>query len=160
MGPGRQCPVSGSQMTSTLEQVRESACSYLTRRHHSPAPHCFFTTTADFLKCLVLLSLLTPSPPLPLSSILLNADGHIKLTDFGLSKESIDDDSKKTFSFCGTVEYMAPEVVNRRGHGITADWWSFGVLMVRGVGGGECEGEERGDWCEGGKWKEGKEDRG
>ena len=81
----------------------------------------------------MLLSLLTPSPPLPLSSILLNADGHIKLTDFGLSKESIDDDSKKTFSFCGTVEYMAPEVVNRRGHGITADWWSFGVLMVRGV---------------------------
>ena len=77
----------------------------------------------------------------------MNADGHIKLTDFGLSKESIDDDSKKTFSFCGTVEYMAPEVVNRRGHGITADWWSFGVLMVRGVGGGggEGEGKERGE---------------
>lgn len=74
--------------------------------------------------------------PLPLHSILLDADGHIKLTDFGLSKESIDDDSKKTFSFCGTVEYMAPEVVNRRGHGITADWWSFGVLMVRGEGRG------------------------
>ena len=49
-------------------------------------------------------------------------------TDFGLSKESVDD--KKTFSFCGTVEYMAPEVVNRKGHDITADWWSFGVLMV------------------------------
>ena len=40
-------------------------------------------------------------------------------------------DEKKTFSFCGTVEYMAPEVVNRKGHGTTADWWSFGVLMVR-----------------------------
>lgn len=77
-------------------------------------------------------SLPFPTSPLPLHSILLDAEGHIKLTDFGLSKESIDDDSKKTFSFCGTVEYMAPEVVNRRGHGITADWWSFGVLMVRG----------------------------
>ena len=50
-------------------------------------------------------------------------------TDFGLSKEAVDE--KKTFSFCGTVEYMAPEVVNRKGHGTTADWWSFGVLMVR-----------------------------
>jgi len=36
----------------------------------------------------------------------------------------------KTFSFCGTVEYMAPEVVNRKGHDASADWWSYGVLMV------------------------------
>lgn len=50
------------------------------------------------------------------------------LADFGLSKEAVED--QKTFSFCGTVEYMAPEVVNRKGHGTTADWWSFGVLMV------------------------------
>ncbi len=50
------------------------------------------------------------------------------ILDFGLSKEAVED--RKTFSFCGTVEYMAPEVVNRKGHGTTADWWSFGVLMV------------------------------
>ncbi|ELW67566.1 Ribosomal protein S6 kinase alpha-3 [Tupaia chinensis] len=50
------------------------------------------------------------------------------LKDFGLSKESIDHE-KKAYSFCGTVEYMAPEVVNRRGHTQSADWWSFGVLM-------------------------------
>ncbi|XP_030850529.1 ribosomal protein S6 kinase alpha-2 isoform X2 [Strongylocentrotus purpuratus] len=59
-------------------------------------------------------------------NILLDDHGHIKLTDFGLSKESVDG---KTYSFCGTVEYMAPEVVNRRGHTTAADWWSFGVLM-------------------------------
>uniref|UniRef100_A0A452FNP3 non-specific serine/threonine protein kinase n=1 Tax=Capra hircus TaxID=9925 RepID=A0A452FNP3_CAPHI len=63
-------------------------------------------------------------------NILLDEEGHIKLTDFGLSKESIDHE-KKAYSFCGTVEYMAPEVVNRRGHTQSADWWSFGVLMVR-----------------------------
>uniref|UniRef100_A0A8C7ZG57 non-specific serine/threonine protein kinase n=1 Tax=Oryzias sinensis TaxID=183150 RepID=A0A8C7ZG57_9TELE len=61
-------------------------------------------------------------------NILLDEDGHIKLTDFGLSKESIDHENK-AYSFCGTVEYMAPEVVNRRGHTHSADWWSYGVLM-------------------------------
>jgi p90 ribosomal S6 kinase len=50
------------------------------------------------------------------------------LTDFGLSKLPLDD--QKAYSFCGTVEYMAPEVVNRKGHSFVADWWSFGVLMV------------------------------
>ena len=65
-------------------------------------------------------------------NILLGADGHVMVTDFGLSKEytEVDDDSGgKTFSFCGTVEYMAPEVVSRKGHDNVADWWSFGVLM-------------------------------
>uniref|UniRef100_A0A452R0K1 Ribosomal protein S6 kinase n=1 Tax=Ursus americanus TaxID=9643 RepID=A0A452R0K1_URSAM len=52
----------------------------------------------------------------------------ISLSDFGLSKEAIDHD-KRAYSFCGTIEYMAPEVVNRRGHTQSADWWSFGVLM-------------------------------
>ena len=48
-------------------------------------------------------------------NILLGGDGHVKLTDFGLSKESFEYDKKKAESFCGTVEYMAPEVVSRKG---------------------------------------------
>ncbi|XP_018792908.1 PREDICTED: ribosomal protein S6 kinase 2 beta [Bactrocera latifrons] len=60
-------------------------------------------------------------------NILLDENGHIALTDFGLSKQPLD--GSKTYSFCGTVEYMAPEIVNRKGHGVAADWWSFGVLM-------------------------------
>ncbi|XP_036147189.1 ribosomal protein S6 kinase 2 beta [Monomorium pharaonis] len=60
-------------------------------------------------------------------NILLDTEGHISLTDFGLSKQPLDD--SKAYSFCGTVEYMAPEIVNRKGHTFTADWWSFGVLM-------------------------------
>ncbi|KAF5398918.1 Non-specific serine/threonine protein kinase [Paragonimus heterotremus] len=63
-------------------------------------------------------------------NILLSQDGHIRLTDFGLSKEAVfEAQGARTYSFCGTVEYMAPEVVNRNGHGTAADWWSFGVLM-------------------------------
>uniref|UniRef100_A0AC34FRU1 Protein kinase domain-containing protein n=1 Tax=Panagrolaimus sp. ES5 TaxID=591445 RepID=A0AC34FRU1_9BILA len=61
-------------------------------------------------------------------NILLDSVGHINIVDFGLSKESVDG-FEKTYSFCGTVEYMAPEVVNRRGHATAADWWSVGVLM-------------------------------
>ncbi|KAK2715765.1 hypothetical protein QYM36_010367, partial [Artemia franciscana] len=61
-------------------------------------------------------------------NILLDVHGHISLTDFGLSKEALDTESK-SYSFCGTVEYMAPEVVNRKGHSFAADWWSYGVLM-------------------------------
>ena len=57
-------------------------------------------------------------------------DGHIALTDFGLSKEAVFKDEDRTFSFCGTVEYMAPEVITRRGHTHVCDWWSLGVLMV------------------------------
>lgn len=53
----------------------------------------------------------------------------LRATDFGLSKEAIDHE-RKAYSFCGTVEYMAPEVVNRQGHTHSADWWSYGVLMV------------------------------
>ncbi|CAD5209113.1 unnamed protein product [Bursaphelenchus xylophilus] len=61
-------------------------------------------------------------------NILLDEEGHINVTDFGLCKESLGG-STKTYSFCGTIEYMAPEVVNRNGHTAVADWWSLGVLM-------------------------------
>lgn len=64
-----------------------------------------------------------------LENILLDADGHIVITDFGLSKQ-LPPGSDRTHSFCGTIEYMAPEVVKNgpAGHDISVDWWSVGVL--------------------------------
>ena len=59
-------------------------------------------------------------------NILLDAQGHVKLTDFGLCKESIDE-STMTHTFCGTIEYMAPEILTRTGHGKAVDWWSLGL---------------------------------
>ncbi|XP_076464763.1 ribosomal protein S6 kinase alpha-5-like [Babylonia areolata] len=65
-----------------------------------------------------------------LENILLDSKGHIVLTDFGLSKEFMPNDtSKRTYSFCGTIEYMAPEIIrSSTGHDFTVDWWSLGVL--------------------------------
>ncbi|XP_022666618.1 ribosomal protein S6 kinase beta-1-like isoform X2 [Varroa jacobsoni] len=61
-------------------------------------------------------------------NILLDADGHVKLTDFGLCKESIQE-GDMTNTFCGTIEYMAPEILMRTGHAKAVDWWSLGALM-------------------------------
>jgi serine/threonine protein kinase len=49
------------------------------------------------------------------------------LTDFGLAKEF--DENTRSNSMCGTVEYMAPEIVQGRGHDKAADWWSVGILL-------------------------------
>ncbi|VDL72369.1 unnamed protein product [Nippostrongylus brasiliensis] len=68
-------------------------------------------------------------------NILLDARGHVKLTDFGLCKEAIEGD-QKTHTFCGTIEYMAPEILMRCGHGKAVDWWSLGALMFDMLTGG------------------------
>jgi len=61
-------------------------------------------------------------------NILIDENGHVKLTDFGLSK-LLKHREEVTGSFCGTVEYMAPEIVSKEGHGLAADYWSMGVLI-------------------------------
>lgn len=51
----------------------------------------------------------------------------VMLTDFGLAKEI--DESSRSNSMCGTMEYMAPEIIQSKGHNKDADWWSVGVLL-------------------------------
>uniref|UniRef100_A0A8D3CGS9 non-specific serine/threonine protein kinase n=1 Tax=Scophthalmus maximus TaxID=52904 RepID=A0A8D3CGS9_SCOMX len=65
-----------------------------------------------------------------LENILLDNEGHVVLTDFGLSKEFLEEEKERTYSFCGTIEYMAPEIIRgKSGHGKSVDWWSLGILM-------------------------------
>jgi serum/glucocorticoid-regulated kinase 2 len=64
-------------------------------------------------------------------NILMDKDGYIKLSDFGLSKQA-----KESNTFCGTPEYIAPEILSGFGYSKTADWWALGVLtyeMLTGV---------------------------
>ena len=61
-------------------------------------------------------------------NVLIDSTGYIKITDFGLSKANITSD-KDGKSFCGTPEYLAPEVLAREGYGRPVDWWSFGSIL-------------------------------
>jgi len=62
-------------------------------------------------------------------NLLLTDKGHIKLTDFGLCKEGMTDDEQRTGTFCGTPEYLAPEVLKGQGYTKAVDWWSFASLV-------------------------------
>jgi len=60
-------------------------------------------------------------------NVLLDADGHVCLTDFGLSKDLESDEQSHTF--CGTPEYLAPELLYGQGYTKVVDWWTLGVLL-------------------------------
>merc|ERR1711998_126823 len=62
-------------------------------------------------------------------NVLIDMDGHVKLGDFGLAKDNIWDPVSGARSICGTPEYMAPEVLNKVGHGSAVDWWGLGMLL-------------------------------
>lgn len=65
---------------------------------------------------------------LKLENVLLDAEGHIVLTDFGLAKQLTKESNGRSYTFCGTIEYMAPEMISRNGHTFSVDWWTVGVL--------------------------------
>jgi serine/threonine protein kinase len=58
-------------------------------------------------------------------NIMLDAQAHIKIVDFGFAKRVED----RTWTICGTPDYMAPEIIQSKGHGKAADWWTLGILI-------------------------------
>ena len=64
-------------------------------------------------------------------NLLLDAEGHVKLVDFGFAKRlgHRNDRPVETYTLCGTPEYLAPEVIQNKGHTTAVDWWALGILI-------------------------------
>jgi len=62
-------------------------------------------------------------------NVLLSEDGHIVLTDFGLSKEGLNNSFDRTGTYCGSPQYLAPEIIEGKIYTNNIDWWSFGIVL-------------------------------
>lgn len=67
-------------------------------------------------------------------NLLINHDGHVKIADFGLSKAGLDS-REVTYSFCGSTEYMPPEMIQKSGHSYGVDFYTLGALLYELVTG-------------------------
>lgn len=95
----------------------------------------FDNGTANFYACEIVLALeylhqlQIVYRDLKPENLLLDRDGHLKITDFGFAKKLKD----RTWTLCGTPEYLAPEIIQSKGHNKAVDWWALGVLIYEMV---------------------------
>jgi len=130
------CFSSASRIYFVMEYAQGGDLIYHVRQSN------FTHTRAKFYLCEVLLALEYLHKnniiyrDLKLDNILLTVDGHIKITDYGLCKENMDV-STTTNTFCGTPEFMAPELLKGHPYTRAVDWWTYGILtyemLVRGA---------------------------
>mmetsp|Transcript_28426 Transcript_28426/g.28734 ORF Transcript_28426/g.28734 Transcript_28426/m.28734 type:complete len:356 (-) Transcript_28426:35-1102(-) len=105
--------------------------SYLRKRHHFDEALCKFYTVEVASAIDALHAHAIAYRDIKPENILIAQDGHIRLVDFGFAKIVAD----RSFTLCGTPEYLAPEVVLGTGHGRAVDWWALGVLCYEMLAG-------------------------
>jgi len=105
--------------------------SHLRKEGRLPNDHGRFYVGEIVLAFAYLHSLNVVYRDLKPENLLLDAHGHIKITDFGFAKVVQD----RTWTLCGTPEYLAPEIIQSKGHNKAVDWWALGVLTFEMLAG-------------------------
>ncbi|XP_037906846.1 cAMP-dependent protein kinase catalytic subunit 3 [Hermetia illucens] len=99
--------------------------TYLRNAGRFSASAANFYATEIILALEYLHSLMIVYRDLKPENLLINRDGHLKITDFGFAKKLRD----RTWTLCGTPEYLAPEIIQSKGHNRAVDWWALGILI-------------------------------
>ncbi|XP_021946970.1 cAMP-dependent protein kinase catalytic subunit PRKX [Folsomia candida] len=99
--------------------------SYLRSAGKFPSSTCAFYAAEIVLALEYLHSKSVVYRDLKPENVLIDRDGHLKLTDFGFAKFL----KNRTWTLCGTPEYLAPEIIQSKGHNKAVDWWALGVLI-------------------------------
>jgi len=109
--------------------------------HHLSNEGCFSEERSKFYTAEILLGLEylhkngVVYRDLKPENLLLNYQGHVVITDFGLSKEGLVSNEATTKTFCGTPEYLAPEIIKGEKYTKAVDWWSLGTLLYEMMNG-------------------------
>jgi len=106
--------------------------SYLRKEGRLPNDHARFYAGEILLALSYLHAVNIAYRDLKPENVLIDMDGHVKITDFGFAKVV---DGDRTFTLCGTPEYLAPEIIQSKGHGKGVDWWAYGVLLFEMLAG-------------------------
>ena len=105
--------------------------SYLRRAPYFPVSTALFFSAEIVSAFSYLHSLNIVYRDLKPENILLDKAGHVVITDFGFAKKVPD----RTWTLCGTPEYLAPEIIQSKGHNKAVDWWALGILIYEMLAG-------------------------
>uniref|UniRef100_A0AC35TYI4 Protein kinase C n=1 Tax=Rhabditophanes sp. KR3021 TaxID=114890 RepID=A0AC35TYI4_9BILA len=129
------CFQTDSRLFFVIEFVPGGDLMYHMQRHRKlPEEHARFYSAEIILALHFLHSQHIIYRDLKLDNVLIDASGHIKLTDYGMCKENIGP-GDTTNTFCGTPNYIAPEILAGHNYGFSVDWWALGVLMYEMMAG-------------------------